>query len=178
MRITGGILKNRKIIAPKDASKLRPTTDKLRSAFFSSIGGIEGAAFLDLFAGTGAVGLEAISRGADRVTFLDIDVRCIEKNISVIPAGVEFNIISSDILQAGKRLTGRVFDIIYIDPPYSAFSPDIVLMQLKGNLATDTLIGYEESVRSPFLIPDGFNIMKERRYGETVLRYIKQNSLR
>jgi 16S rRNA (guanine966-N2)-methyltransferase len=174
MRITGGALKNRKIVVPKDASQLRPTTDKVRSAFFSSIGEIGGAAVLDLFAGTGAVGLEAISRGAGRVVFFDMNTKHVEKNVSLIPAGTDYKIIRADVLQAARILEGMVFDIIYADPPYSVFSSNELVFMLKNNLAQDAVIAYEESVRTSFGIPDGFCMVKERRYGDTALRYIKK----
>jgi 16S rRNA (guanine966-N2)-methyltransferase len=173
MRITGGILKNRIITAPK-ACGLRPTTDKARSAFFSSIGEIAGFTFLDLFAGTGAVGLEAISRGAGRVVFFDRDISLIEKNAALIPAGADYAIIKADVSQAAKRLAGMLFDIIYIDPPYSLFPAEKLIAAVKDNLAAEAVIAYEESVRTSFTIPEGFQAVKERRYGDTVLRYIKR----
>jgi 16S rRNA (guanine966-N2)-methyltransferase len=172
MRITGGILKNRIIIVPK-AHGLRPTTDKARSAFFSSIGDIVGFTFLDLFAGTGAVGLEAKSRGAGRVVFFDRDISLIEKNAALIPAGTDYAIIKADVSQAPKRLAGMLFDIIYIDPPYSLFPAGKLIAAVKDNLAAEAVIAYEESVRTSFTIPEGFHTVKERRYGDTVLRYIK-----
>jgi 16S rRNA (guanine966-N2)-methyltransferase len=174
MRITGGILKSREITVSKKAGKLRPTTDKVRSALFSSLGDIEGKTFLDLFAGTGTVGIEALSRGARSAVFFDIDTRSLEQNIRLIPAGTEFQIIKADAAQAGKLLSGKLFDIIYIDPPYGIFRPAELLLLMKDRMAQDAVTAYEESVRTLFTVPEGFYIYKEKRYGDTVIRYIKK----
>jgi 16S rRNA (guanine966-N2)-methyltransferase len=175
MRITGGILKSREITLSKKAGKLRPTTDKVRSALFSSLGDIEGKAFLDLFAGTGAVGIEALSRGAGSAVFFDTDIKSLEQNIRLIPAGTEFQIVKVDAAQAGKLLAGKLFDIVYIDPPYGVFQPGELILLIKDSLAPDAVIAYEESARTPFTVPEGFYIYKEKRYGDTVIRYIKRD---
>ncbi|MDR2105714.1 MAG: 16S rRNA (guanine(966)-N(2))-methyltransferase RsmD [Deferribacteraceae bacterium] len=171
MRITGGSLKNLKILPPKNA--LRPTTDKVRSALFSTLGGVEGAVFFDLFAGTGAVGIEALSRGAKSAAFLDIDASSLEKNLRSLPTDFKYKVIKSDFFQAKKKLEGYIFDIVYIDPPYGAFPADKVLIQLKAYLSDNAVIVYEQSSKTAFAAPTDFSIVKQRVYGDTILRYIR-----
>jgi 16S rRNA (guanine966-N2)-methyltransferase len=177
MRITGGVLKNRKLVPPPPGISLRPTTDKVRSAFFSSVGDVTGLSFLDLFAGTGAVGIEAASRGAAHIVFFDKDASYIKKNIRLIPNEIKFEIIKDDVANSRKRLAGKVFDIVYIDPPYASLSASGIILPLKENLSENALIAYEESIRAPFAVPDGFEMIKEREYGDTVVRYMKAVTL-
>ncbi|MCA1927909.1 MAG: RsmD family RNA methyltransferase, partial [Calditerrivibrio sp.] len=94
MRITGGSLKGRQILFLKN-SNIRPTTDKTRSAIFSILGDISNCSILDVCCGTGAFGIEAISRGAKSATFIDIDTENLKKNIDLIK-GKEFNVIKGD----------------------------------------------------------------------------------
>jgi 16S rRNA (guanine966-N2)-methyltransferase len=140
------------------------------------LGDIKGNAFLDLFAGTGAVGIEALSRGAGSAVFFDTDTRSLEQNIRLIPAGTEFQVIKADAVQAGKLLSGKLFDVVYIDPPYGIFQPMALMLLIKDSLAPDAVIAYEESARTPFTVPEGFYIYKEKKYGDTAIRYIKMGN--
>lgn len=123
MQIFSGIYKGRKLISPKGLAT-RPTSAKLREALFNICQGtIEGAAFLDLFAGTGAMGLEALSRGAKISFFVDHDkesIRCIKENVARIGVQKESSIIYGDVFTVLRTLAkrGHRFDIIYADPPY------------------------------------------------------------
>lgn len=124
MRIIAGALKGRKLEAP-DWPGLRPTSDKLRETLFNVLAPrMEGARFLDGFAGTGAVGIEALSRGAAHVTFVERDpraVRLIEKNIEGVGLAADRHaIIRADLAGAIRRLAEQRFDIIFLDPPYGA----------------------------------------------------------
>jgi len=124
MRIIAGSLKNRRIIVPR-AAGIRPTSNKLREAVFNVLQNeIVGAKFLDLFAGSGAMGLEALSRGADSAVFVDRSgrfVSCLKKNVSAMEVGERSSIILRDALEALEKFAAerRRFDIIYSDPPYS-----------------------------------------------------------
>ncbi|MCM8789517.1 MAG: RsmD family RNA methyltransferase [Candidatus Omnitrophica bacterium] len=119
MRIMTGKYKGRLIRMPKG---IRPTQDKVRKAIFDILGDVTGLSFLELFAGSGAVGLEALSRGAGEVTFVEKEKICIETiryNLDFISSSAH-QLISSDVSEAVKRLNdeGKKFDIIFLDPPY------------------------------------------------------------
>jgi 16S rRNA (guanine966-N2)-methyltransferase len=123
MRIISGTLKGRRL-APPDWEGVRPTSDKLRETLFNVLGpGVEGSIVLDAYAGTGAVGIEALSRGAAHVTFLEADRRAtdlIGRNLSRCGVTDRYAIIRVDFARAGERLAGADFDVIFLDPPYGA----------------------------------------------------------
>ncbi len=123
MRIIGGKYKGKALHPPKDL-KVRPTLGRLREAVFNICqSNIEEASFLDLFAGTGAMGLEAASRGASHVTFVEKDrsaVACLRQNVKALGIGEKITIYSKDALRTLERFAkqGTAFDIVYVDPPY------------------------------------------------------------
>ena len=127
MRIIAGLYKNRTIVTPKGLST-RPTAEKLRQALFNICQTyIEDAEFLDLFAGSGAMGIEALSRGAGLATFVDGNresVRSIRENLQALDIQGKGIVISGDVFEQMERLAtqGRRYDIIYADPPYDAVS--------------------------------------------------------
>lgn len=120
LRIIGGTFRNRPIKAPK-GDRTRPTSAMMRKAVFDICQPfIEDAAFLDLFAGSGAMGIEAISRGASHATFVDKDkhaLDCILTNLKDLAIEAQCTVIAGNVPQAFKRLKNP-FDIVYIDPPY------------------------------------------------------------
>lgn len=129
MHIISGIHKNKQIIAPKgDAT--RPTSNKLRETLFNICQGyIEEAEFLDLFAGSGAMGLEALSRGANKATFIDNSkdsIRCIKANLEKLKMEDCSRVLYGDVFQQIKKLAelGYQYDIIYADPPYDTTSKE------------------------------------------------------
>lgn len=125
MRIVGGTFKNRPLVAPK-GKNTRPTSSRLREALFNICQyNVEGARFLDLFAGSGAMGLEALSRGAANATFVDSSkesIRCIEKNCAAFDVSKQATIARGDVFKIVQGLVsrGKQYDIIYVDPPYAA----------------------------------------------------------
>lgn len=125
LRILGGIFRNRLLKSPK-GEQTRPTLAVMRKSVFDILQTqIEGAAFLDLYAGSGAMGLEALSRGASHATFVDANrfaLSCIEENIRLLKVEDQATVIGYDCLQALKKLAkkGLSFDIVYVDPPYAA----------------------------------------------------------
>jgi 16S rRNA (guanine966-N2)-methyltransferase len=118
VRIVGGSHKGARIFAPK-ASSTRPTSDRVREAIFAILGSVEGTSVLDLFAGSGALGLEALSRGAEQAVFVESDpvaVRAIERNLEKL--GLEgARIARSDVPRYLARETAR-YDVVFVDPPY------------------------------------------------------------
>ena len=127
LRIIAGLFKNRVLKVPKK-SETRPTSGRLRETVFNILQQeIEGAHFLDLFAGSGAIGLEALSRGALSATFVDSSrecITCIEENIALLGVKEKSRLFCLDAFQAIKRFSEKKeqFDLIFVDPPYETFS--------------------------------------------------------
>jgi 16S rRNA (guanine966-N2)-methyltransferase len=117
MRIVAGSHKGARIYAPR-GRETRPTSDRVREAAFAILGSVEGAHVLDLFAGSGALGLEALSRGASSATFVETDptaVKAIERNLDKL--GLEGTIVRSDVARHLSRTDLR-YDVVFVDPPY------------------------------------------------------------
>jgi 16S rRNA (guanine966-N2)-methyltransferase len=123
MRIVGGQFGGRRLVMPKD-SRVRPTADRVREAWMSILGdALVGARVLDLFAGSGALGLEALSRGAVSVTFVELSapsLEALERNISALGAGDAVTVHRGDAMRYAERLPDRAFDVVLADPPYTA----------------------------------------------------------
>lgn len=181
MRIIAGSLKNRTIAAPK-GEETRPTSSKVRGALFNICQhSIEGARFLDLFAGSGAMGIEAISRGAAKATFVDASpfcCRCIQSNLKALEVEGKGQVICRDVFAAlkGLQIKKAQYDLVYIDPPYGEFPMEHLLAPFRESLlAEEGIIFFEEGVRgkleSHFA---GFELLSVREYGKTVLYQLKK----
>lgn len=159
-------------------SRTRPTSDLLRQAVFNVLGGrIPGARVLDLFAGTGSVGLEALSRGAATATFVERDRRAvgmIRSNLESLKLGARARIVAADVLQALPRLeaSGETFDCIFLDPPYGGdLAPRCIEMLARGGLLSENGVLVTQAFHKTRL-PDqvgGLRRVWHRRYGETSL---------
>lgn len=151
MRIIAGSFKGRRLTAPTGIA-IRPTSDGLRETLFNVIGDvIEGARVLDVCAGTGAVGLEALSRGADHATFVERDahaLRALEGNIRLCGAEEACAIIRDDFSGFGRRATqlGR-FDLVFLDPPYAIETVDEFVALAAGFVAPAGQLVFEHSRR-------------------------------
>ncbi len=185
MRIVGGKLRGRVLtsVGKGDmAAHLRPTTDRVRESIFNLLqnGGygdpLDGARVLDLFAGTGALGLEALSRGAGSAVFLDNGRKAralVSANIDLCKLSDIATFIVMDLREFKPR-KGLPFDVIFLDPPYGAGLGARALLAAKnhGWLAENALIVWEENARQA--APLGFSSLDSRRYGDTwvnILRY-------
>src|SRR3989338_4174935 len=141
MRVISGLLKGRRLVAPKGLS-IRPTPDKVKGAIFNIIGEkIIGSSFLDLFAGSGAIGIEALSRGAKEVVFVDNNIKAIntiKENLSIFNIQYSiFNIVKADAIELVKK-TDRQFDFIFLDPPYKTALGEKTLIEIsKFNILKD-----------------------------------------
>jgi 16S rRNA (guanine966-N2)-methyltransferase len=122
MRIVGGRYGGRRLVAPKDA-RVRPTADRVREAWMSILGdALQEARVLDLYAGSGALGLEALSRGAAAVTFVELNppsLRALNQNIAALEVEDAVTIHRGDALRYAERLPPAAFDIVLADPPYT-----------------------------------------------------------
>lgn len=154
---------------------MRPTTDKLRSSVFSILNGrVQDASILDAFAGTGAFGIEGYSRGASRLAFLDINITSVKSNVGLLPKDFPFTIKKGDFFKSLTQIEGG-FDIIFIDPPYGIYESEKVLdiLGCSGLLKAEGVVIYEEFFKTPFHIGGGLEIHDERRYGDTVVRFLE-----
>nr|MDD6335992.1 16S rRNA (guanine(966)-N(2))-methyltransferase RsmD [bacterium] len=174
MRIIGGTARGRGLVAPKGLST-RPTGARAREALFNILSHrLSGASVLDAFAGSGALGLEALSRGAKDCLFIDCD-RAAQKAIAANAraCGFEQEIWCMDTCVAMQRLAaqGRRFDVIFLDPPYGTGLLEQALGLAVALLAPGALIVAEDSRQSSAIQKDGLVLTDERRYGENVLRF-------
>lgn len=184
LRIVGGSYRGRRLIAPP-GRVTRPTSERVREAIFNLATVTEGVTVLDLFAGSGALGLEAMSRGAGHVTFVDADrasQRAIEMNArAVLGSAVreQFQVIRSDAIAAVDRIARRAdrFGLVFIDPPYS--HGPFVARRLASRLGTlcdqGAIIVFETSVHEAGSVTDVIRTewqvvpIHVRRYGDTVV---------
>ena len=181
MRIVAGLAKGRKIESPKGMD-VRPTTDRVREALFSSIAfRIAGSQVLDLFAGTGALGLEALSRGAAAAVFADRSRRSIamiRRNIAACRLASRATVIERDAASVLTMLRGqnRQFDLVFLDPPYDSPLLEQALRGLdEGRLVAENgLISAEHPAGRPPALPPGFAIASTKRYGKTVLSFVQR----
>ncbi|WP_313641553.1 16S rRNA (guanine(966)-N(2))-methyltransferase RsmD [Paenibacillus sp. FSL K6-0276] len=177
MRVVSGSAKGRPLKSVP-GSGTRPTTDKVKEAVFSMIGPyFEGGAVLDLFAGTGGLGIEALSRGMDSAVFVDME----PKSIDTIRANLKATHLEERAQvyrnEAGRALSalekrGRVFDLVFLDPPYRLKHGDELMLSMveKGMLQEDAIIvlEHESSYAYPEIIP-GFYRLRQAAYGETTI---------
>lgn len=184
LRIVAGEFGGRLIACP--SSVARPTTDRVREAVFSSItsilGSLEGAVVCDAFAGSGALGLEALSRGAAFVQLFDADkdaLACVKDNVAALKAGSAVRVARRDVLAAGIGGGSGPYDLVLLDPPYATPAQAVgeLLAQAAsaGELAEGCLIVYERASDGPELPEStGFELIRQKRYGKTavdILRY-------
>lgn len=184
MRITGGEFRGRNLRTPH-GDRVRPTQDRVREALFSMLlAELPGARFLDLFAGTGAVGIEAMSRGAADVSWVEGDKgvhRITRQNITdIIGEAYASHAALSDVLR-WIRTAGRdaAFDIVFADPPYIQAKDDglaSLASALKecGTIVADGLLITEMPIDAPVAALEGWTILRDRTYGKTRL-VIRQN---
>jgi 16S rRNA (guanine(966)-N(2))-methyltransferase RsmD len=152
MRVIAGALKGRRLEAPRWPA-LRPTSDKLRGTLFNILGAaVDGSRVLDGYAGTGAIGIEALSRGAREVTFVERDRRAvalIEANLRRCGVADGYAIIRAEFEEAARtRLSGAAFDLVILDPPYAA-APERALDAAAALLAPGGLVALEHAARRP-----------------------------
>lgn len=178
MRIVGGLYRHRILVHPDDEQHTRPTKDRVREAIFSAIGDITGHQALDLYAGSGAMGLEAISRGASFISFVDISplaIKAIKENITNLKLpNHQFEVIKDYDFNALKMFKNKQqkFDIIFLDPPYDKGNYQQIVDQLiENDLLSKRAIVVIEANRQITLENFACQKVKTYRYGP-VLVYI------
>ena len=165
MRVVAGRYGGRTLKAPR-GSDVRPTADRVREALFSILGPLEGLAVLDLFAGTGALGIEALSRGAASCVFVDIDTRPLEANLHTL--GIDAEVRRARALSALKA--DDQYDLVLLDPPYrdaARLGPELT-EALPPVLSPSARVVSESDRRQPLDL--GLPLSDERRYGDTLIR--------
>lgn len=182
MRITAGKYKGRKIEVPK-GSAVRPTSDKVRQAIFNALnarGLIEGAVVIDAFCGTGALGLEALSRGASFCTFFDKNKPSHDlcrRNIESFNAKNSSNLVLKDITKlSGVAREGEAANLVFLDPPYEQnLVPAAVDALCKENWLSPECVFVIESAKVETIESSHFSVFEEKNYGDTKVLFAARN---
>jgi 16S rRNA (guanine966-N2)-methyltransferase len=176
VRVVAGELGGRRLVAPR-GWKVRPTSDRVREAVFSALGEIEGARVLDLYCGTGALAIEAISRGAETATLVDQDIRPALGNVRNLKLQDQVDLIRADpSVWLKPRATDderelAEFDLIFLDPPYKLadrLGPELD-PHLPDHLAEGGRVIVESAARRPLEL--SLPLLRERRYGGTLVTF-------
>jgi 16S rRNA (guanine966-N2)-methyltransferase len=182
MRVVGGRMRSRPIAGPKGQG-LRPTADRLRESLFNVLAHaygdpITGARVLDLFAGTGALGIEAISRGAAYALFVDDGVEAralLRSNTESLGLGGVSRIFRRDATKLGPAHPLEPFSLVFLDPPYGKGLAEKALASAHGGgwLSPDALIVVEEAIEAAFKAPEGFTELERRQYDDSELIFLR-----
>jgi len=185
MRVVGGRLRGRTLSGPK-SNAIRPTADRLRESLFNILrhaygDPIAGARVLDLFAGTGAFGIEAASRGAAFVLFVDDGAEAralIRENIAALGLGGSTRIFRRDATRLGAAHPLEPFTLAFLDPPYGRDLAAKALAAARdgGWLSPEALVIVEEATKARFAAPSGFTEIERRAYDDTELIFLRFNS--
>jgi 16S rRNA (guanine966-N2)-methyltransferase len=175
VRVIAGRFGGRRLSAPRGA-RTRPTADRVRESLFSVLGNLEGARVLDLFAGSGALGIEALSRGAAEATFVDsapVALRALRENLAALEIGAE----AAEVRRADARAflrtarkSGRQYDLVFVDPPYrrAAALASELERDLPAVLSPGARVAVETGRQAPLDL--ALPLLDERRYGDTLIR--------
>ncbi|SMH40106.1 16S rRNA (guanine(966)-N(2))-methyltransferase RsmD [Mesorhizobium australicum] len=182
MRIVGGEFRGRPLATPR-SSAIRPTTDRTREALFNVLAHryadrLEGVRVLDLFSGTGALGLEALSRGAAFCVFVEESAEgrgLVRENVEALGLQGRTKIFRRDATSLGPSGTLGSFGLLFADPPYGKGLGERALASARdgGWIVAGSLCVVEEGADAPFSPGDGFEIVDERSYGDTIIRFVE-----
>jgi 16S rRNA (guanine966-N2)-methyltransferase len=182
MRIVGGRLRGRALAAPTSQA-IRPTADRLREALFNILvhaygDPVTGARVLDLFAGTGALGLEALSRGAAFTLFVDDGAQAralLRENVAALGLGGVTRIFRRDATRLGAAHPVEPFTLAFLDPPYGQGLAEKALVSARagGWLTSGALVVVEEAAKAAFAVPEGFEELERRAYDDTALAILR-----
>ena len=182
MRVVGGRLKGRNLASPS-SREIRPTAERLREAVFNILvhaydDPIDGARVLDLFAGTGALGIEAISRGAAFALFVDNGAEAralLRNNVEALGLGGISKIYRRDATNLGPAHPVEPFQLAFLDPPYGQGFAELALASLRNGkwLSPDALVVVEERTSAAIKAPDGYDEIERRAYDETEFIFLR-----
>jgi 16S rRNA (guanine966-N2)-methyltransferase len=168
VRVVAGELGGRRLLAPRGRS-VRPTADRVREALFSILGDVDGARVLDLYAGTGALAIEALSRGAAAAKLVDTDVETARRNVEALALAERCELVRSDALRHLRRDAGE-YDLVFCDPPYGLadhLGPQLDPL-IAPRLSGEGRVIVESDARSPLAL--SLPVLVERSYGDTLIR--------
>lgn len=171
MRVTGGALRGRRLRAPR--AGVRPSADRVREATFMRLGDLEGARVLDLYAGSGALGIEALSRGAAHVVFVDRasgSLSALRENLTSLDLARSATVVRGDAVKTVARLAarGERFALVLVDAPYAEGGDDALrAIAASGLLAPGGRVVTESAKRQALCPIEGLELEDERCYGET-----------
>ena len=171
MRVVAGELGGRRLVAP-DGTATRPTTDRVREAVFNSLGSqgvLDGAIVVDLFAGSGAIGIEALSRGAQRCVFVERDraaLRSLEANLDTLDLRDRSKVVAADALTAAASIDA---DIVFADPPYGFDDWE----RLLSRVSADLVVAESGDRIGPVA---GWTATREKRYGRTRVTFLERQT--
>ena len=187
MRIIAGAHKGARLTSPSGANT-RPTSDRVKESLFSMLDGygvVPAANVLDLFAGSGGLGFEAMSRGAAQVDFVDsslASIRSLQANADKLGLDHSATVHAGDVLQFLAGLPGpenpesRVFDLVFLDPPYPLGEDAVTqtLRRLRTHLDMESIVVVERAARSPEpTMPDGLEVFRAKTFGETAIHFVQ-----
>ena len=182
MRVVGGRLRGRSLAAPKSQG-VRPTSDRLRESLFNILAHayddpVTDARVIDLFAGTGALGLEALSRGAAYVLFVEDGAEgraLIRQNVDTLGVGGTTRIFRRDATKLGPAHPLEPFSLAFLDPPYREGLAELALAAARDGhwLTPNALIVVEEAADAGFAAPEGFTELERRRYDDTEFVFLR-----
>lgn len=177
-------MRGRKLAAPKGRG-IRPTSDRVREALFSLVGqDLEGLLIMDLFAGTGAIGIEALSRGGQKALFVDNSLRAlalINTNLELCGLEASARVIRWDLrkgLPGAATMSDGLFDLVFMDPPYGRNLVSLVLkpLSMSNLLGSDSLIMVETASSEILHIPEcNLSLLESRAYGDTTIHILAQD---
>jgi 16S rRNA (guanine966-N2)-methyltransferase len=168
VRIVAGEFRGRRLEAPRGKA-VRPTADRVREALFSILGSVEGARVLDLYSGTGALAIEAVSRGAASAELVDTRSSTARANVRALGLEDRCTVVRSDTVRYLRRARSR-FDLVFCDPPYrlaDRLAPELESL-IPPRLAEGGRLIVESAARAPLEL--GLPVIVERRYGDTLIR--------
>lgn len=186
MRVISGTAKGRRLFAPKSMA-IRPTSDRVKESIFNIVGNVvDHANVLDIFAGTGALGIEALSRGAKEAYFIDSSneaINLINKNLQATGLKDSATVIRSEAEKALKRLAKEEVDfgLIFLDPPYRisvSFLNAILFMLASQLLSPDGLLVFEHDAKAQVIEVEGLKIESTRTYGDTAVTFYRKEGIK
>lgn len=181
MRVIAGIARGHRLVAP-DSPRVRPAQDKVKGAIFNILFDVSGTRVLDLYAGSGAVGIEALSRGAREAVFVEAWERasaCIRRNLEHCKLSDRAEIMTCTAAAAIRRLGRRKapFDLIFVDPPYlkGLVTPTLEDLAYSPLLSRETTVVVEHHPKEPIGPIAGLALTDQRKYGQTRVAFLKRS---